>query len=71
MDTILIFLFFYAIVLFVDLIPLIRKKEKKSLYLSIPVFLLTLAVNVMAGLGFQFPTLDLIIKQCLTILHMQ
>lgn len=71
MDSVLIFLFLYAILLLADLIPTIRKKKKKALYFYIPVFLLTLVINLMQSFGFQFPTLDILISQCLSIFHMQ
>lgn len=40
----------YAILLATDIVPLIKKKEKKALYISIPVYAVTFAVNVLIGL---------------------
>ncbi len=72
MDTALIYLFFYAFLLIVDLIPLMKRKEKKVLYLSIPIFLLTLVINLMASFGVQFPALSPMIGQLVKfIFHMQ
>jgi hypothetical protein len=62
----------YVFLICVDLIPMIKKKEKKALFLSIPVYMLTLAVNVMVGLGINLPPFnDMITQMIKSIFHMQ
>ena len=72
MDVILITGFLYAFLIIFDLIPLIKKKDKKALFLSIPIYLVTLTVNVMSGLGVKFPYInDMITRMITSIFHMQ
>ena len=66
MDILMISGFLYAFLICFDLIPLIKKKDKKALFLSVPVYLLTLTVNVMIGFGFSFPPLSDMITQMIT-----
>jgi len=71
MDSISVVLVLYAILIFIDLTPLIKKKKRKALYLSIPVYLLTLTVNLMSGLGFKFPSFNIMIQQAIaSIFHL-
>ena len=64
--------FLYVFLLFSDLIPLIKKKEKKALFVSIPVYVLTLTINVMVAMGFAFPPInDMITQMIKSIFHMQ
>ena len=54
---IIICLFLYACVLVFDMIPLIKKKERKVVLIYLPIFLFTLTVNILYGLGFDIPSL--------------
>jgi len=58
--------FLYTILICIDLIPLIKKKNKKALFLSIPVYLLTLIVNVLEGFDIDFPPINAMITQIIT-----
>lgn len=58
--------FLYAFLICFDLIPLIKKKDKKALFLNVPVYLLTLTVNVMVAFGFKFFPINDMIKQIIT-----
>ena len=69
MDSIAVILVLYGIFIFIDLIPLMKKK--KALYLSIPIYLLTLIVNLMSGLGFKFPCFNVMIQHTIdSIFHL-
>jgi hypothetical protein len=54
MEYITIFLFLFLFLVLADLIPLIKKKDKKVLWFSVPVYAAALLVNIMVGLGFRF-----------------
>lgn len=56
MDNLILSLLLYAGVFVFDFIPQIRNKNFKAVYLYIPVFLLTLVVNILYGLGFNMPS---------------
>jgi hypothetical protein len=72
MYVMVIIVLLYAFLICFDLIPVIKKKEKKALFLSIPVYILTLVINIMTGLGFNFPPINDMITQMITsIFHMQ
>lgn len=72
MDQTWVFLFLYTVLILFDLIPAMKKKDKKALYVSIPIYLLTLTVNLMSSFGFSFPALNPIIGQFIqSIFHMQ
>ncbi len=72
MDGMLIYAVLYAVLIFFDLIPAIKKKDKKSLYFSIPVYLLTLGINVMIALGVNIPRFHEPIKQIInSVFHIQ
>jgi len=71
MDSIAVVLVLYGIFIFIDLIPLIKKKKKKVLYLSIPIYLLTFIINLMSGLGFKFPYFNVMIQHTIdSIFHL-
>ncbi len=57
------FLAFYIILVFTDLIPLIRAKKKKYLWLCIPVYAFTLAANIMIGMSFRFTSITKILEK--------
>ncbi len=72
MDSMMVLFALYGILICIDLIPLMRKKRGKALYLSIPVYLLTLTINSMAGLGFKFGWIGPIMQQfIISILHLK
>lgn len=64
-DALVVYLGIYAVLIFADLIPNIRKKEKKALWVSVPIYGATLVVNIMSTIGFSFPSFSGIIKQIL------
>lgn len=51
MNSFLIFIILYAIMICFDLIPAFKKKEKKVLFFSIPVYILTFTFDVMYSFG--------------------
>jgi hypothetical protein len=53
---IVITLFLYAGVFVFDFIPLLKKKNGKVILIYLPIFLLTLAMNILYGLGFDIPS---------------
>lgn len=65
MDSYLIIGAFYAVLIFTDLIPAIREKKTKGLFFSIPVYLITLIVNIMIVMGVQFPAITTVIQHAI------
>lgn len=63
MEIFLIFLTLYVILFFTDLLPLIKKKEKKPLLISIPIYLATFVLNTMTSFGTKIPPLNDAIAQ--------
>lgn len=57
------FLAFYIILVFTDLIPLIRAKKKKYLWFCIPVYAVTLAANIMIGMSFRLISITKILEK--------
>ena len=66
MDSMIVFIFLYAILICIDLIPVIKKKDKKVLFFSVPVYLLTLTINIMQSFGFNLFNPNNAIKQIIT-----
>lgn len=58
-----IFLVFYITLVFTDLVPMIRKKEKKYLWFYIPVYAVTLIANIMIGMSFRFTSITSILEK--------
>ena len=72
MQYILICGLFYIILIAVDLIPLIKKKEKKTLCISIPIYAVTLVLNILIGLNVNIIGLNMMIADVIkAIFHMQ
>lgn len=59
----LFFLAFYIILVFTDLIPMIRAKKKKYLWFCIPVYAVTLAANIIIGMSFRFTSITEILER--------
>jgi hypothetical protein len=71
-DLLVINVIIYALFIGFDLVPKIRNKDIKSLWFSIPVYLITFAVNMMINLGMELPRVNEFIKQLIiTTFHMQ
>lgn len=71
-ESLIIYLGLYTVLIFTDLLPAIKKKDKTALWVFIPVFAVTLAANIMASMGFSLPSINDEIKQILqTTLHMK
>ena len=66
MQDILILFLLYGILIVVDLVPLIKAKEKSYLYFVIPAYVITLVLNVMAVSGMQYPSIFSIIQKMLS-----
>lgn len=66
MQDILILLVLYGILVAVDLVPLLRGKDKSYLFFVIPAYAVTLTLNLMAVLGVQFPSLFSLIQKMLS-----
>lgn len=72
MIYILICLGFYAVLIFADIIPSIRQKQWKALKLSIPMLLITLAVQILYGLNVSLPNPNDFIKDAIqSMLHLK
>ena len=72
MDLFLISLLGYALFVYFDLVPRIQQKEKKTLFFSIPVYLITFILSMMIDFGVELPSVNESIKQLIiTIFHMQ
>lgn len=50
-DSFIIYIGFYAILILTDLIPDIKSKDKKALWVLIPIFIVTFVVNILNSLG--------------------
>ena len=61
-----LFLLIYAAVIFFELIPMIKKKDKKALWIYIPVLIITLTVNILHGAGMKIPSLSQPVKAAIT-----
>lgn len=59
----LIFMTFYITLVFTDLVPMIRKKEKKYLMFYIPAYAVTLVANIMIGTSFRFTSIISILER--------
>jgi hypothetical protein len=71
MNSVLIVLVFYIVLLVVDLIPLFKSKKKKILYLFVPVYLITLTLNIIYSLGGNLIYLGPILqKLIISIFHL-
>jgi hypothetical protein len=71
LDSFVIFIILYIILIVFDLIPLIKKKNKKALYVSVPIYLLTITVNSMSSLGFPFVSLGPLLQKLIaSIFHL-
>lgn len=62
MQHTIIFCVFLSLVIILDLIPIIRRKEWSYLYFSIPVYVVTLLLNLMIGGGMKYPSFAKILK---------
>ena len=56
MPDVILYIFLYLAIIIFDMMPLIKKKEKKSLLVYMPVLLFTLVINVLHGLGVHIPS---------------
>lgn len=56
MAYLIISLFLYTGVLIFDIMPLIKKNSGRFMLIYLPVFLLTLTINVLYGLGVNIPS---------------
>lgn len=63
MPYIPIFGAFYITLIFTDLIPLMRKKEKKYLRFCIPVYLFTLIANIILGMDIRITSITAILEK--------
>jgi hypothetical protein len=68
MDVLIIIVFLYAFLIIFDLVPYIKKKDKKVILLSVPIYLFTLVIDIMANFGTKFPYINDIITQIIKTL---
>lgn len=68
MDVLIIIVFLYAFLIVFDLVPYIKKKDKKVILLSVPIYLFTLVIDIMANFGTKFPYINDIITQIIKTL---
>ncbi len=66
MSSMIVFLVLYAILIVFDLIPVFKKKDKKALWFSVPVYLITLTVNIMTSFGVDMMSPNKIISQIIS-----
>lgn len=58
-----IFLMFYVTLVFTDLIPMIRAKKKKYLWLYYPVYAVTLVANILIGMDVRFTSITALLEK--------
>ncbi len=68
MDQLIIILILYTSLIFIDLIPTIKSGPKKTLLLTIPVYLITFAINVMVSFGMPFPYINEVITDVMNVM---
>ena len=56
MIEIIIYFALYLLIFAFDIVPLIKSKRKKSLTIYLPVFFLTLVINILFSLGVKIPS---------------
>lgn len=72
MQYLLICLFLYGILIVADIIPAIKQKDKKTLYVSIPIYSITLILNVLLAFGIMLPSPNKAIESLLKLMfHMK
>ena len=54
MQSILISLLLILILVFTDLVPMFKKKEKQALWFTIPSFVIALAIYILNGLNLPY-----------------
>lgn len=70
MESMVVFLILYSILIVFDLIPMIRKKDKKALFVAVPVYILTLTADIMLSFGANLPSPSKFIGNIVTsIIH--
>ena len=62
MQDLMIFLFFFVLLAAFDLIPLIRRKEWRYLYFSIPAYVLSLCMNILMASNICYPSITKVIE---------
>lgn len=62
MTYILICLVIYGVLIAADIIPSIKKKQWKELSVSLPIYFITLVLNVLIGLGIELPSPNKILE---------
>lgn len=66
MEQVAIYAVLYSCIIVFGIIPLIKKKEKKVLYVYAAVVIVTLLINVMCCLNTCFPSPARLIKDFIT-----
>ncbi len=66
MSSMVVFLILYAILIVFDLIPVFKKKDKKAAWFTVPVYLITLTVNIMMSFGVDITSPNKIISQIIS-----
>lgn len=67
MMYITISLMFYTILFFTDFLPMLKKKEKVYLRISLPVFFGTLILNLLIGLEVPYRSITSLLISLVTI----
>lgn len=52
----------YITLVFTDFVPLLREKKKKYLWFYFPVYIVTLAANILYGLSFRMTSITKILE---------
>lgn len=55
MTEVAIYSALYILIFAFDIVPLIKSKRKKSLWVYLPIFAVTLAVNILFSIGTKIP----------------
>lgn len=66
MGALVIFLFFFAVLTVFDLVPLIRQKEWRYLYFSIPAYVISLCLNLLMASNLRYPSITKVIEGVLS-----
>lgn len=56
MISAIFYIILYIVIIIFDVIPFIKNKDKKVLYIYMPILLVTLTINILYGFGVKIPS---------------
>ena len=66
MQDLMVFLFFFAVLAAFDLVPLVRRKEWTYLCFSIPVYVISLCLNILMASNIRYPSITKVLEGVLS-----